>query len=124
MSVWTPDWRIKIQGIEYTNLTLSNLTISSGRTNIYEQPVAGYCRLQLINTNVSAIVFDINDGVTIEVKNDAGNYVVLFGGNITDMNVNVSSAGGIGISQTIRRRTDCSGARKCAFCQLEHRACR
>ena len=101
MSVWTPDWRIKIQGVEYTNLTLSNLTISSGRTNIYQQPVAGYCRLQLINTNVSAIVFDINDGVTIEVKNDAGNYVILFGGNITDMNVNVSSAGGIGISQTI-----------------------
>ncbi len=101
MSVWTPDWRIKIQGVEYTNLTLSNLTISSGRTNIYQQPVAGYCRVQVINTNVSPITFDINDGVTIEVKNDAGAYVVLFGGNITDMNVNVSSAGGIGISQTI-----------------------
>ncbi len=93
MSVWTPDWRIKIQGVEYTNLTLSNLTISSGRTNIYQQPVAGYCRIQVINTDVSAITFDINDGVTIEVKNDAGNYVILFGGNITDMNVNVSSAG-------------------------------
>jgi hypothetical protein len=101
VSVWTPDWRIKIQGVEYTNLTLSNLTISSGRTNIYQQPVAGYCRVQVINTNVSPITFDINDGVTIEVKNDAGAYVVLFGGNITDMNVNVSSAGGIGISQTI-----------------------
>jgi hypothetical protein len=101
MSVWTPEWRIKIQGVEYTSLTLANLTITSGRTDIYQQPVAGYCRLQLINTDVSNINFDVNDGVTVEVKNDAGTWVVLFGGNITDMNVSVSAAGGIGITQTI-----------------------
>jgi hypothetical protein len=101
MSVWTPEWRVKIQGVEYTNLTLSNLTISSGRTDIYQQPIAGYCRLQVKNNDLSNINFDINDGLTVEVKNDAGTWIVLFGGNITDMNVNVSSAGSIGISQTI-----------------------
>ena len=101
MSVWTPEWRIKIQGVEYTSLTLANLTITSGRTDIYQQPVAGYCRLQLINTDVSNINFDVNDGVTVEVKNDAGTWVVLFGGNISDMNISVSAAGGIGITQTI-----------------------
>ncbi len=101
MSVWTPDWRIKVNGVEYTNLTLSNLTITSGRTDIYRQPVAGYCRLQVKNNNLSQITFDINDGVTVEVKNDAGSYVVLFGGNITDIAIAVASAGGIGISQTI-----------------------
>lgn len=101
MSVWTPDWRIKIDGVEYTSLTLSNLTISSGRTDIYRQPVAGYCRLQLKNNDLSAIDFDVNDGVTVEVKDDAGAWVVLFGGNVTDMAVAVASAGAIGISQTI-----------------------
>lgn len=101
MSIWTPEWRIKIDGVQYTSLTLSNLTISSGRTDIYRQPVAGYCRLQLKNNNLSAIDFDVNDGVTVEVKNDAGAWVVLFGGNITDMAVAVASAGAIGISQTI-----------------------
>lgn len=101
MSIWTPDWRIKINGVEYTNLTLSNLTISSGRTDIYRQPVAGYCRLQVKNNDLSAIGFDINDGLTVEVKDNAAAWVVLFGGNITDLQVAVSSAGGIGISQTI-----------------------
>jgi hypothetical protein len=101
VSVWTPDWRIKVNGVEYTNLTLSNLTITSGRTDIYRQPVAGYCRLQVKNNDLSQITFDINDGVTVEVKNDAGSYVVLFGGNITDIAIAVASAGGIGISQTI-----------------------
>lgn len=101
MSIWTPEWRIKIEGVEYTSLTLSSLTITSGRTDIYTQPVAGYCYLQVKNNDLSAITFDVNNGVTVEVKNDAGAWVVLFGGNITDLNVSVSSAGGIGISQTI-----------------------
>jgi hypothetical protein len=101
VSIWTPDWRVKINGVEYTNLTLSNLTITSGRTDIYQQPVAGYCRLQIKNNDLSSIQIDVNDGLTVEVKDNAGSWVVLFGGNITDLAVNVSSAGGIGISQTI-----------------------
>lgn len=101
MSIWTPDWRVKINGVEYTNLTLSNLTITSGRTDIYQQPVAGYCRLQIKNNDLSSIQIDVNDGLTVEVKDNAGSWVILFGGNITDLAVNVSSAGGIGISQTI-----------------------
>lgn len=101
MSVWTPEWRIKINGVEYTSVTLSNLTITSGRTDIYQQPVAGYCRLQLKNNDLSAITIDINDGLTVEVKQDSGAWVVLFGGNVTDLSVAVSAAGGIGISQTI-----------------------
>lgn len=101
MSVWTPEWRIKIEGVEYTNLTLSNLTITSGRSDIYRQPVAGYCRVQVKNNDLFPITFDVNDGLTVEVKNDAGSWVVLFGGNITDLDVSVSSAGIIGISQTI-----------------------
>lgn len=101
MSIWTPEWRIKIQGVEYTNLTLSTLTISSGRTTIYQQPVAGYCRLQVKNNDETPISFDVNDGVTVEVKDDSGDWVVLFGGNITDIDINVSGAGAIGISQTI-----------------------
>lgn len=101
MTVWTPVWRIKIQGIEYTNVTLSNLTITSGRTNIYAQPVAGYCRVQIINTDESPITFDINDGLTIEVQDENDDWVILFGGNISDINISVSAAGIIGFTQTL-----------------------
>lgn len=101
MSIWTPDWRIKIDGVEVTSATLSNLTITSGRTDIYSQPVAGYCRINLKNNDLSPITYSVNQGVTIEVKDNANNYVILFGGNITDLGIAVSSAGAIGISQTI-----------------------
>ena len=42
MSLWNPIWLVEIDGIEYTDAILANLTIQSGRTNIYEQANAGY----------------------------------------------------------------------------------
>ncbi len=101
MSVWTPVWRVKINAVEFQNVTLANLTITSGRTDIYSQPVAGYCNVSLINLDESAITAEINQGITIEVQNSAGTYVPIFGGSITDIIVEVSSSGTNGISQTI-----------------------
>lgn len=102
MSIWTPDWRIQINGVEYTSVTLANLVISSGRRDIYSQPAAGYCNVELINTDGSTIDIDINDGLTIEVKNSAGTFVPIFGGFITDIEVSIRGAGSIGISQSIK----------------------
>jgi phosphotransferase system HPr-like phosphotransfer protein len=47
MTQWSPVWKIEINSVEYTDVTLSNLTISSGRTNIYEQAQAGYANVTL-----------------------------------------------------------------------------
>lgn len=58
--------------------------------------------MELINTDGSNIDIDINDGLTIEVKNSAGNYVAIFGGFITDIEVSIRGAGSIGISQSIK----------------------
>jgi len=66
MSQWTPEWQVTINGGgDYTNLTLANLTITSGRTDIYSQPYAGYCSVNIINLDQSPIVMDINDQITI-----------------------------------------------------------
>jgi len=101
VSIWTPVWRVKINAVEFQNVTLADLTITSGRTDIYSQPVAGYCNISLINLDGSAITAEINQGITIEVQNSVGTYVPIFGGSITDIIVEVSSSGTNGISQTI-----------------------
>ena len=67
MSVFNPIWRVIIGGTTYTNYTLANLTITSGRTNIYEQANAGYVNLELINLDQSIVDIEINDAVTIEL---------------------------------------------------------
>jgi hypothetical protein len=102
MTQWTPEWQLNINGVEYTNLTLANLTIVSGRTDIYSQPRAGYATVEIINLNLTPITIDVNDGLSIRVKNSAGTFVDIFGGNITDSIVEVSSTGTGGINETIR----------------------
>ena len=101
MSQWTPDWTLQINGIDYANITLANLTIASGRTDIYSQPRAGYCTFEIINLDTAAIVAQVNDGVIIRVKDSSGDLVNLFGGEITDVTVSVRSAGSGGITQLI-----------------------
>lgn len=94
MSNWTPEWAISINGYgDYTNLTLANLSIASGRTDIYSQPRAGYANIQIINLDLTPVEVDVNDSITIKVKDSTGTYVNLFGGSVTDRTVEVISAG-------------------------------
>ena len=103
MTAWTPDWAVSINGAgDVTNVTLANLTITSGRTDIYSQPYAGYCNVELINLDQSPIAIDVNDAVVIKVKDSTGTYVNLFGGDVTDIDVEVRSAGSNGIQESIK----------------------
>jgi hypothetical protein len=98
---WSPIWDVSINGVSYTTVTLANLSITSGRSNIYIQAQAGYATINLINLDGSAIVPTINDTLAIEVKDTSGTFVPIFGGSIVDVGVTVSQVGSVGISQTI-----------------------
>ena len=103
MTQFTPEWSLTINGGgDYTNLTLANLTITSGRTDIYSQPVAGYASMEIINLDLSAIVIDVNDQVSIKVKDSTGAFVNIFGGFVTDREVSVTTSGTGGINEVIR----------------------
>ena len=101
MTAWNPVWRVIVDGVTYTNLTLANLTITSGRTDIYSQPVAGYCQLAILNFDQTSIPMEINDGVTVEVKDSTNTYVPIFGGTITDLAVTINSIGSVDYNQRI-----------------------
>ena len=90
MTAWTPDWAIEVNGAgDITNLVIADLTVTQGRSDIYSQPVAGYSRFTVKNLDQSAINFDVNDSVTVKVKNSSGTYVPIFGGDISDIDVKV-----------------------------------
>ncbi len=92
MTAWTPDWAVEVNGLgDVTDLVIANLTITSGRSDIYSQPIAGYCRFTILNLNQSATGFDVNDSVVIKVKDSSGVYVPLFGGDVTDIDVTVQT---------------------------------
>jgi hypothetical protein len=102
MSIWNPVYRVKVNGATVTSATLSGLTITSGRTDIYAQPIAGYCNLTLIETNEASVPYEINDAVTIEVQDSTAAYVSLFGGFITDLGITVQTSGSSATSQQIK----------------------
>jgi hypothetical protein len=102
MTQWTPEWQLQINGVDYTDITLSTLTVVSGRTDIYSQPRAGYASIEIINLNLTPVTIDVNDGLTIKVKDSTGTYIDIFGGFITDSSVEVASTGTGGINETIR----------------------
>jgi hypothetical protein len=100
MSNFNPVWRLKINSVDYTNLILANLTITSGRTDIYTQAVAGYANLTLINLDESLLSFEINQTVSIELQDSTATYVPIFGGTITDLELSISEIGNVGFSQS------------------------
>jgi hypothetical protein len=101
MTLWNPDWALEVNGAgDITDLVIADLTITSGRSDIYFQPLAGYTRFTVKNLDQSAIEFDVNDSVVIKVKNSSGTYVPIFGGDISDIDVQVRT-GEPGITQDV-----------------------
>ena len=101
MTQFSPVWNVLLNGVSITDSVLSSMTITSGRTNIYEQPTAGYCNLTLINLNQAPINIAINDSITVELQNSSAVFVPIFGGTITDLGIQVADVGGIGYTQRI-----------------------
>jgi hypothetical protein len=101
MSIFNPVWRVTIGGVQYQNLTLANLTITSGRTNIYEQPQAGYTNLQIINLDHSNVAIQINDSLTIELQDSTATFVPIFGGSVVEVAIAVAEVGATDYAQRI-----------------------
>ena len=101
MTQWAPVWRVKINGTDVTDSVLANLTITSGRTNIYEQAQAGYCSVNLIVFGQAAIPYEINDTISIEVQDTSAVYVPIFGGSVVDIAVSVSQVGSSAYTQEV-----------------------
>jgi hypothetical protein len=95
MSVWTPDWKLTVGGVDYTDIAISDIQHQAGRDDIYSQPNPSYIQISLVALNGQTLPFDINDSLDLQVKNSAGTYVSLFGGDITDVTVAVGATGSI-----------------------------
>ena len=103
MSNWSPVWSVTIGGIDYTDITLANLSITSGRTDFYVQPAAGYCSVEIINLDEEqTIAADLNDQIAIQVQDSTGTFVPIFGGYVTDISQTIRSAGSVLVTQSIK----------------------
>ncbi|CAB4142236.1 hypothetical protein UFOVP439_22 [uncultured Caudovirales phage] len=86
---WLPEWRITVGTTVYTNVTGVNLT--TGRIDIDRQCQAGYARMDIINSTNALFDIDVTDSLTLELKDSDGDYVVVFGGTVSDFSTSVRS---------------------------------
>jgi hypothetical protein len=100
MTQWSPVWKVTIDGTEYTTAVLANLSLTSGRTNIYEHAQAGYVNIQLIDVNQTAIPVSINSTISVQIKDSTATFVPLFGGNVVDIGLEVRDVGSTMFTQT------------------------
>ena len=94
MSTWLPEWRITVGTTVYDNVLSVNM--ATGRDDIDLQCNAGYARMEIVNVNNTAFDIDVTDSLTLELKNSAGVYVPVFGGQVSDFGISVRSPEEIG----------------------------
>ena len=86
---WLPEWRVTVGDDVYTTVTA--VSFSAGRLDIDKQCTAGYCQVDIINTDGSPFTIDVTDTITLELKDSAGTYVTVYGGEVSDFSVGVRS---------------------------------
>jgi hypothetical protein len=97
MTSWSPVWRVKANGTDVTDIALTNLTISAGRSDFNADTLPAYCNLTLINTSNTVYNWTINTSITIEVQDSTATFVPIFGGRISDLAIEVNSTGSVGV---------------------------
>jgi hypothetical protein len=90
---WTIDPTVTIGGVDYTSESLNGVSITYGRTTIWEQPRAGYAYIQIKNDNNSALAITLNSSVTITVDNFTGTPITVFTGKVSSITSSVQASG-------------------------------
>ena len=103
MTIWTPEWSLTVNGnADFKSVTLADVAITSGRTDIYSQATAGYSAFTILNFDEQPVTINLNDQVTIRVKDSSGDFVNVFGGYVTDIDLEVTNAGTGGTIQVMK----------------------
>jgi len=95
MTVFTPDWKLTVGGVDYTDIAISDVQHQAGRTDIYQQPLPSYCQVTFVALSGQTLPFAINDSFSLQLKDTSGTYVSIFGGDITDVTVEVGATGSL-----------------------------
>lgn len=100
---WTPQPTVTINGTNRKSITLHDVQISYGRSSVWEQARASYATMTILNSTNTDYGFDMNQSVSVKVKNSAGTDVTIFTGKITSVDNQLAASGSIGslATQTI-----------------------
>lgn len=92
---WSPNATVTVNGVSYTDKSLAGVQVNYGRTNIWEQPRAGYAVVNILNTTNSDYGFQPRQEIVIKVNNSSGTPVTIFTGKVTQINNRMARVGSV-----------------------------
>jgi len=95
---WLPSWRVTVGDNVYTSVT--SVSYASGRTDIDRQGTAGYCQVEIVNTDNTPFTINVTESILLELKDTTGSYVTVFGGEVSDFSIGVRSPNEAGFVTT------------------------
>ncbi len=81
---------------EYADNTISNISISLGRRDIYEQALVGIANVELWTDADTALNVNLSDSVEIQIKDTTNTYRTIYTGTISDIAIGLDAYGEIG----------------------------
>lgn len=93
MASYDPHGTVTINGTDFTSDTINSVSISYGRTSIWEQSRTGYARIEILNKSDTNNNFDVNQSVVITIKNSALVTKTIFTGKITNIDAVMNGVG-------------------------------
>jgi len=93
---------VTIGGVNYTQEVLNGVSCTAGRTNVDEQPRAGYCSISIVEFDTNTTPILIDDEIQIRVDNSVGADVNLWTGFVSDVTKTVRDFGTAGYSTETR----------------------
>lgn len=97
MTVYTPYPKVIFAGAtEYADNTISSISISLGRRDIFEQAQAGLISLELWTDADTPLNINLGDSVAVQIQDSNGDYQQIAGGIVSDIDITLSAYGEIG----------------------------
>jgi hypothetical protein len=97
VTVYTPYPKVIFAGVnEYADNTISNISISLGRRDIYEQALVGIANVSLWTDADTALNVNLSDSVEIQIKDTDDVYQTIYTGTISDIAIGLDAYGSEG----------------------------
>jgi hypothetical protein len=97
VTVYTPFPKVIFAGVnEFADNTISDISISLGRRDIYEQALVGIANVRLWTDADTPLNVNLSDSVQIQIQDSTGTYQPIYTGTISDLDVSLDAYGSAG----------------------------
>jgi hypothetical protein len=95
MTAYTPSFKVIINGVDYKDNVVDEVTITKGRNDVFGETLAGYCLINIVNLTGASPIIELNDVIVIKVTDTSANDFTLFTGQVASVSNQLTGSGSV-----------------------------